>query len=167
MSIDVASATKLGERAFENCTSLSSLENATNLASIGVECMMGCEGLISVGLGNIGSLPEKAFCGCSSLESIGNTMLGSIGPSCFYDCGELVGQFIGQNTTVGDYGLYGCSNLGYENAISVTKTIQLGDNCFYGTDLSLFFISSSLADIKIKPKYPWGLPEENITASDP
>ena len=168
VSIDVASATKLGERAFENCISLSSLENATSLASIGAECMMGCEGLISVGLGNIGSLPEKAFYGCSSLESIGNTMLVLIGPSCFYDCGELVGQFIGQNTTVGDYGLYGCSNLGYENAISVTKTIQLGDNCFYGTDLSLFFISSSLTgDIKIKPNYPWGLPEENITASDP
>ena len=106
----------IGEAAFQNCSSLTSLkfEENSQLTSIGNYAFYGCSSLTSIELPNgVTSIGYYAFSGCSSLTSIeipnGVT---SIGGSAFSGCSSLTSIEIPSSvTSIGGYAFANCSSL--------------------------------------------------------
>ena len=72
------SVTSIGDWAFDNCSSLTSVTIPNSVTSIGDYAFYLCSGLTSVTIGNsVTSIGEKAFAGCSSLTAI------------YVPCGEM------------------------------------------------------------------------------
>ena len=98
--------TSIGEWAFSNCRSLTSVTIPNSVTSIGSGAFYGCSDLTSVTIPNsVTSIGNDAFEDCSSLTSvtIGNSVT-SIGDGAFYGCSGLTSVTLNSNTIVGkDY----------------------------------------------------------------
>jgi hypothetical protein len=118
------SVTTIGERAFQNCISLTSVTIGNNVTTIGNNAFYQCSGLTSVTIG-------------SGVTTIGN--------NAFYQCSGLTSVIIGSNvTTIGEYAFYQCSGL-----TSVTiESGTIGNRAFTGcTDLTSVTIGSNVTTI--------------------
>ena len=108
------SVTSIGENAFRNCYALASITIPNSVTSIGESAFYGCSSLTSVTIGNsVTSIGWYAFYGCSSLTSvtIGESVT-SIGSSAFRDCSSLTSITIPNSvTSIGDYTFAYCSSL--------------------------------------------------------
>ena len=85
------SVTRIGDSAFRNCSSLTSVTIPDNVTSIGDQVFYYCTGLTSVTIpDSVTSIGNYAFSSCSSLTSV---TLGSsvtrIGDAAFYNCSSL------------------------------------------------------------------------------
>ena len=70
-AINGVSVTEIGESAFENCTSLTSVTIPDSVTSIGWDTFENCTSLASITIGNgITSIGLGAFSGCTSLTSV-------------------------------------------------------------------------------------------------
>ena len=91
--------TYIGDGAFSDCTSLTSIELPNSVTYIGIDAFHGCSSLTSIELPNsVTEMGNGAFGGCSSLTSI---------------------EIPNSVTEMGDYTFEGCSNL---------KTVTFGEN---------------------------------------
>ena len=73
--IDRRIVTSIGDQAFRNCTSLTSVTIPDNVTSIGERTFRGCHNLTSITIGNgVTSIGINAFQSCTSLKSV--TFLG-------------------------------------------------------------------------------------------
>ena len=138
------SVTSIDDRAFVECSGLTSVEIPNSVTSIGEGAFAGCSSLTSVTIGNsVTSIGDTAFNGCYSLTSgeIPNsvTSIGvgvfscsgltsvtipnsvtSIGNGAFYYCDGLTSVEIPNRvTSIVDYAFYDCSGL-----TSVTSLIE-------------------------------------------
>ncbi|MGA2864305.1 MAG: leucine-rich repeat domain-containing protein [Verrucomicrobiota bacterium] len=106
--------TSIGNSAFEDCTSLTSVTIGTNVTSIGVQAFQGCSRLTSITIPNsVASIGDSAFLDCASLTNvmIPNSVT-SIGNSAFEDCTSLNNVTIGNGvTSIGDYAFSACTKL--------------------------------------------------------
>ena len=93
--------TSIGEMAFYDCTSLTSITIPNSVTSIGESAFDGCIGLTSVTIPNsVTSIGDKAFYFCSGLTSvtIPNSVT-SIGNSAFSECSGLTSITIPNSVT--------------------------------------------------------------------
>ena len=108
------SVTSIGNYAFHDYTSLTSVTIPNSVTSIGVEAFYNCEGLTSLTIPNsVTSIGEGAFEGCSSLTSltIPNSVT-SIGEGAFHGCGGLTSLTIPNSvTSIGAHTFAGCRSL--------------------------------------------------------
>ena len=83
--------TSIGASTFQSCTSLSSIQLPDGVTSIGVKTFSGCSSLTNIQLpANLSSIGESAFTGCTSLSSIElPASLTSIGNQAFSNCFSL------------------------------------------------------------------------------
>ena len=83
--------TSIGESAFENCSSLASINLPDNLTSIVSGAFIGCSSLASINLpDNLTRINSFTFYKCNSLASINlPDNLTSIGEIAFCDCSSL------------------------------------------------------------------------------
>ena len=106
--------TSIGDRAFQNCSGLTSVTIGNSVTSIGKSAFYGCSGLTSVEIPNtVTSIGTQAFCFCSGLTSvtIGNSVT-SIGEYAFYGCTGLTSVTIPNSvTSIGNYAFSGCTGL--------------------------------------------------------
>ena len=88
---------KIGDDAFRECSSLTSVEIPNSVTSIGGYAFYGCSSLTSVEIGNsVTSIGNYAFSNCSSLTSVElPNSVTSIGSYAFYDCSGLRSMTIG------------------------------------------------------------------------
>ena len=95
------SVTSIGERAFYNCTSLTSVTIGNSVTSIGYEAFYGCTSLTSVTIGSsVTSIGYYAFDGCTSLTCVTiPDSVTSIGGSAFSDCRLLTSITIPNSVT--------------------------------------------------------------------
>ena len=124
---------EIGEKAFTDCSRLTSLTLPVGITSIGYDAFAYCSGLTSLTLpAGITSIGEYAFYGCSGLTSL-NLPAGitEIGESTFSDCSGLTSLTLPDGiTSIGSRAFYGCSGL---TSLTLPAGItSIGDDTFYG-----------------------------------
>ena len=100
-TIDGMPVTGIGNSAFSNCTSLTSVIVPDSVTSIGDNAFVICTGLTAVTIGNsVISIGSAAFAGCTSLTRviIGNSVT-SIGLYTFWTCTSLTSIIVPESVT--------------------------------------------------------------------
>ena len=108
------SVTSIGGGAFNECSSLASINIPDSVTSIGEDAFYGCSSLESIDIpDSVTSIGEDAFYGCSSLESIDIPKgVTEIGDSAFYECSSLTSINIPESvTSIENNAFFGCSSL--------------------------------------------------------
>ena len=100
-TIILDSVTSIGDRAFYNCSGLTSIEIPDSVTSIGDYAFDNCSGLTSITIPNsVTSIGNVAFNSCSSLTSVTiPSGVTSIGDSAFNSCSSLTSVTIGNGVT--------------------------------------------------------------------
>ncbi|SEA21054.1 Leucine rich repeat-containing protein [Prevotella sp. tc2-28] len=125
--------TSIGNSAFSDCSSLTSITIPNGVTSIGGSAFSGCSGLTSVTIPNsVTSIGNSAFSGCSGLTSvtIPNSVT-SIGNDAFHGCSSLNSFTIPNSvTTIGERAFHGCSSL---TSLTIPNSVtSIGDRAFEG-----------------------------------
>ena len=122
--------TSIGESAFKNCTSLTSITIPNSVTSICYSAFYGCTSLTSITIpDSVTSIGGSAFSGCTSLSSVTvPDSVTSIGDSAFYGCTSLTNVTIPDSvTSIGSYAFEGCTSLtsvNYSGTKSQCKSIE-------------------------------------------
>ena len=122
----------IGEEAFDNCHSLTSVTIPDSVTSIGYCAFCYCIGLTSVTIpGSVTSIGYGAFSECRNLTSV--TIPGSvtsIGDRAFSKCSGLTSVTIPDGvTSIGDYAFSWCSGL---TSVTIPDGVtSIGDSAFW------------------------------------
>ena len=127
--------TSIGESAFYNCSSLTSViwnaKNCTKAGSFDYPIFSGCSKLSTITIGeNVKTIPAYAFKGCSELTSITiPDSVTSIGSFAFYDCSSLTSITIPDGvTSIGDRVFRDCDSL---TSITIPDGVtSIGESAF-------------------------------------
>jgi len=144
-----SSVTNIGDYAFSDCTSLTSVTIGNSVTSIGYDAFSYCASLTSVTIGNsVTSIGYDAFSDCASLTSvtIGNSVT-SIGDWAFFHCTSLTSVIIPNSVTSIGYGAFeGCTNL---TSVTIPNSVtSVGDSAFFGcTSLTSVTIPNSVTTV--------------------
>ena len=122
--------TSIGESAFKNCTSLTSITIPNSVTSICYSAFYGCTSLTSITIpDSVTSIGGSAFSGCTSLTNITiPNSVTSIGNNAFRGCTSLTNVTIPDSvTSIGSYAFEGCTSLtsvNYSGTKSQCKSIE-------------------------------------------
>ena len=141
--------TSIGESAFKNCTSLTSVTIGNSVTSIGNEAFYGCTSLTSVTIpDSVTSIGDYAFCNCTSLTSVTiPDSVTSIGYSAFRGCTSLTSVTIPDSvTSIGDAAFKNCTSL---TSLTIPDSVtSIGKYAFSGcTSLTSITIPDSVTSI--------------------
>ena len=144
-----SSVTSIGESAFYDCSSLTSITIPNSVTSIGNFAFSGCSSLTSITIPNsVTSIGDKAFSYCSSLTTITiPNSVTSIGDRAFYKCSSLTTITIPNGvTSIGDNAFSGCSSL---TSITIPNSVtSIGNSVFYHcSSLTSITIPNSVTSI--------------------
>ena len=150
-TIDDVVVTSIGDNAFENCTSLTSIEIPNSVTSIGIEAFRDSS-LTSIELSNsVTSIGRSAFSGCTSLTSVAiPDSVTSIDSSAFSGCTSLTSVEIPNSVTEIVFCAFShCKSLAnIEIPDSVTS---IGGGAFFDcTSLTCVDIPNSVTNIQQK-----------------
>lgn len=133
--------TKLGNKAFEDCRSLSSITLPNGITNIGSNAFFRCYALTSVTIpDSVGVIAGSAFASCMCLTSINipNSVIGIgniIAGDTFNNCSSLTSVIIGNSVkTIAKNTFYNCTslkNISYEDNIAQWNAITKGANWNY------------------------------------
>ncbi|MGA2863586.1 MAG: leucine-rich repeat domain-containing protein [Verrucomicrobiota bacterium] len=143
------SVTNVGRYAFELCTSLPSVTIPNSVTSIGENAFSGCSSLTNVTIGNsVSSIGVAAFNGCTSLPSVTIPhSVTSIGQHAFGSCRILSSVTIPSSiTNIADYTFEYCLSL--TNVTIPSSVTRIGDDAFlYCISLTSVTIPNSVTSI--------------------
>ena len=141
--------TSIGNYAFYECRSLTSVTIPNSVTSIGTKALSHCSGLTSVTIGNsVTSIGKDAFAYCSGLTSITiPNSVTSIGNSAFFSCSGLTSVTLGNSvTSIGKDAFYECRSL---TSVTIPNSVtSIGDYAFaYCYGLTSVTIGNSVTSI--------------------
>ena len=143
------SVTSIGDSAFSGCTSLTSVTIPDSVTSIGDSAFSGCTSLTSVTIpDSVTSIGDWAFSYCTSLTSV--TLPDSvtrIGERAFYYCTSLTSVTIPDSvTSIGEFAFSGCTSL---TSVTIPDSVtSIGGWAFYEcTSLTSVTIPDSVTSI--------------------
>lgn len=142
--------TRIGDYAFDNCTSLKSVTIPDSVSVIGERAFFKCSGLEDVAIpDSVTSIGVRAFDECSSLTNIKiPDSVMNIGNYAFSGCKGITELIIPDGVTVIDSGVfYNCESL---EEINIPDGVtELGWHAFYGcSSLKKVLIPDSVSSIK-------------------
>ena len=117
------SVSTIGDDAFRNCSSLTSVNMGNSVMNIGNYAFGNCSGLTRVSLSvYLNLIGQGAFSGCYSLSNVNiPNSVTYIGEYAFEDCGSLTSVNIPNSLTkIYDFTFYGCTSL---KQITIPKSI--------------------------------------------
>ena len=125
--------TTIGDMAFSNCSSLTSVTIPNSVTTIGDSAFYGCQSLTSVTIpDSVTTIGDEAFSGCTSLTgvTIGDSVT-TIGDWAFGVCGSLTSVTIPDSvTTIGEKAFYYCSSL---TSVTIPDSVtMIGSFAFSG-----------------------------------
>ena len=133
-TISLDNVTSIGQSAFEECCTESSLNGTiilSNVPTIGNDAFYNCSSAQTITLDNVTSIGQSAFRNCKNLTSITlPNSVTSLGSSAFRDCSAMEYANIGTGVPAIQYGtFYGCGSM---KNISIPANVQsIGDDAFY------------------------------------
>ena len=127
------SVTTIGDWAFSHCDSLTSVTIPDSVTTIGDQAFCDCDSLTSVTIGDsVTTIGGWAFFDCDSLTSvtIGDSVT-TIGYSAFRSCDSLTSVIIGDSVTkIGNWAFEYCDSL---TSVTIPDCVTtIGDNAFSG-----------------------------------
>ena len=127
------SVTSIGYRAFYSCRGLTSIDIPNSVITIGNQVFSWCKGLTNVSIGNsVESISDDAFSSCANLTSIDipNSVV-YIGESAFSWCTGLTSVFIGNSVrSIGDMAFERCRGL---TSINIPNSVtEIGNHALDG-----------------------------------
>ncbi len=147
--IDGCPVTSIGDDAFYNCSSLTSITILDGVTSFGKYAFYGCSNLTSISItDSVTSIGNYAFLGCSSLVSITiPNSITSIGSSVFSGCSSLTSISIPNSvTSIGEGAFSNCSSL--TNVTIPNSVTSIGNSAFSGCNsLTSISIPESITSI--------------------
>ena len=146
------SVTSIGDSAFEECGFLTSITIPDSVTSIGDYAFRYCGSLTSITIpDSVTSISDYAFCGCSSLTSITiPDSVTSIGDYAFCECYALTSVTIPDSVTSISVGVfYYCTSL---TSIAIPNSVtSIGAYAFEGcTSLTSIAIPNSVTSIGVE-----------------
>ena len=158
-TIDGVAVTKIGNKAFMGCNSLTSVTIPNSVTEIEAGhykastnkyygAFASCSSLTSVNIGNsVTTIGNNAFASCSSLTSvnIGNSVI-TIGNNAFYKCGSLTSATIPNSvTTIGTWAFHSCFSL---TAVTIpTSVTTIGESGFFNCNKLIIRVPLSVKTI--------------------
>jgi hypothetical protein len=149
--INDTTITAIGDNAFWNCSSLTSIELPNSLKMIGNGVFSNCSGLTSIKLPNsLKMIGNSAFSNCSGLTSILlPTSITMIGNGVFWKCSGLTRIDLSNSLTmIGNTAFYNCNgltNLNLPNSIT-----KIGNSAFsYCSNLTNIIFNGDINNITI------------------
>ena len=124
--------TSIGNSAFRECTSLTSITIPSGVTSIGNYAFNDCSGLTSINIpSGVTSIGESAFSGCSGLTSINiPSSVTNISAYAFSGCSGLTSIIIPNSvTSIGNDAFFGCSGLTSMSVESGNTVYDSRNNC--------------------------------------
>ena len=125
------SVKKIGEHAFQDCSSLQPITIPNSVTEIGESAFAGCSSLQSVTIPNsVTKIGQCAFQGCSSLQSLTiPDSVTEIGENAFWCCRSLQSLTIPDSVTeIGSYAFSGCRSL---QSLTIPNSVtKIGYNAF-------------------------------------
>ena len=147
------SVTSIGERAFSWCTNLTSISIPDSVTSIGVGAFAVCFSLTSISIpDSVTSIGVGAFAACFSLTSISiPDSVTSIGDEAFENCTSLTSISIPNSvTSIGDEAFADCTSLTdvyYSGTEEQWNKISIGSNNSELTNANIHFNSTAPASM--------------------
>ena len=132
--------TRIGKGAFENCTTIETIDISADIEVIGDSAFKGCISLKKISLPfNTKTIGKSAFEDCSNLEDVALLATNAIGESAFKGCTSLKEIFIPYETkTIGKSAFENCSNL---ETVTLFETESIEESTFKNcTSLKEIFI---------------------------
>ena len=144
-----APVTSIGQNAFYNCTSLTSVTIPDSVTEIGDSAFRYCKSLTSVTIpDSVTSIGNYAFYDCTSLTSVTiPDSVTSIGEYAFYNCKSLTSVTIPDSVTeIGERAFYKCTSL---TSVNIPNSVtEIGERAFhYCTSLTSVTIPDSVTEI--------------------
>ena len=142
--------TKIGDNAFSDCSSLTSVTIPSSVTTIGYSAFNDCSSLKSVTIpNNVSSIGERVFYGCRSLTTLTiPSNVTSIGSSAFSGCSSLTSLTIPSSvTSIGNYAFSACSSL---TSVTIPSSVtSIGNNAFNGCKAirSIDFLPNTISTI--------------------
>ena len=145
--------TAVGDKAFQLCVRLTSVELPATITSIGDEGFTRCPQLTHITLPEaVTSIGDSAFYACMRLEEIVvPDAVTSIGREAFFNCGELAKVVLGSGLqTIGSMA-FSCTTISAINSITcraIVPPVMAAEDCFFApvySDATLYVPAASLS----------------------
>ncbi len=150
----------IDNKAFYECSELTSVTIPTSITTIGGNSFYGCSGLTTITIpGSVTRIVAGAFKNCSNLttvffQAIECTQMGTVSSPAFANCPNLTSLHIDLGvTTIPSNAFYGCTSLNGTLVVPGTVT-SIGNSAFYGcSGLSVLDLGNALTEINAKAFY--------------
>lgn len=125
-----SSVTAIGDYAFDNCASLTSIDIPNSVTSIGDRSFIGCTELTNVRFSNtLNTIGDCAFAFCFKLPNLNiPSSVRTIESAAFYRCTGLTSVVIPDSAIIEEYAFWQCTGL---ISVVIPKTVKsIGDYAF-------------------------------------
>ena len=142
------SVTSIGDSAFQDCESLTSIAIPGTVTNLGADAFYECENLTNVTIGDgVIIIGDHAFFNCYKIAGlkIGNGVI-SIGDTAFAGCESLTSVTLPNSViSLDDHAFDGCGNL---SSVTLGSSLSsIGASAFEGTALASVAIGNSVTNI--------------------